>query len=143
MSALTVELQQSTIREYARQLRLPALGSQFVKLAEAVKQKLGHIAYLEALLNAELEERERHAVARRITEAKFPKVKTLEDFHFDEAPIIPAVQIRKLAEGGYLSRSEPIIFLGDTGTGKTHLATGLAVEACNASGYGIPLRRSW
>ena len=89
MSAATLELQQSTIREYARQLRLPALGSQFVKLAEeAVKQNLGHVAYLEALLSVELEERERHAVARRITEAKFPKVKTLEDFHFEEAPII-------------------------------------------------------
>jgi DNA replication protein DnaC len=131
MSAPTMELQQSTIREYARQLRLPALGSQFVQLAdEAVKQKLGHVAYLEALLSVELEERERHAVARRITEAKFPKVKTLEDFPFEEAPIIPVAQIRQLAEGGYLSRSEPIIFVGDAGTGKTHLATGLAVAAC-------------
>ena len=57
-------------------------------------------------------------------------MKTLEEFNFDEAPHIPAALIRNLAEGGYLSRSEPIIFLGDTGTGKTHLATGLAVEAC-------------
>ena len=90
MSAAAIELQHSTIREYARQLRLPTLGSQFVKLAEeAVKQKLGHLAYLEALLNAELEERERHAVARRITEAKFPKVKTLEEFQFEEAPHHP------------------------------------------------------
>lgn len=114
MSAAAIELQQSTIREYTRQLRLPTMGSQFVKLAEqAVKQKLGHLAYLEALLSAELEERERHAVTRRITEAKFPKVKTLEDFHFDEAPIIPAAEIRHLADGGYLSRSEPIIFVGD------------------------------
>ena len=131
MSGPTMELQHSAIREYARQLRLPALGSQFVKLAdEAVKQKLGHVAYLEALLSVELEERERHAVARRIMEAKFPKVKTLENFHFEEAPIIPAAQIRQLAEGGYMSRSEPIIFVGDAGTGKTHLATGLAVAAC-------------
>ena len=126
-----MELQQSTIREYARQLHLPTLGSHFLKLAEeAVKQKLGHLAYLEALLSVELEERERHAVARKIAEAKFPKLKTLEDFHFEEAPIIAAAQIRQLAEGGYLSRNEPIIFLGDAGTGKTHLATGLAVEAC-------------
>src|ERR1051326_613176 len=131
MSAAVVELQQSTIRQYACQLRLPTVGSQFLKVAEeAVKQKLGHVAYLEALLAAEVEERQRHAVARRIQEAKFPKVKTLEDFHFEEAPHLPAAQIRKLAEGGYLSRSEPIIFLGDTGTGKTHMATGLAVEAC-------------
>lgn len=131
MNAAAIDLQHSTIREYARQLRLPTLGSQFGKLAEeTVKQKLGPIAYLEALLSAELEERERHAVTRRITEAKFPKVKTLEEFHFDEAPLIPAAQIRHLAEGGYLRRSEPIIFIGDTGTGKTHLATGLAVAAC-------------
>jgi DNA replication protein DnaC len=131
MSAATAQLQQSTIRQYTLQLRLPTVGGQFLKMAEeAVKQKLGHVAYLEALLAAEVEERERNAVARRIQESKFPKVKTLEDFDFQEAPHIPAAQIRKLAEGGYLGRSEPIIFLGDTGTGKTHLATGLAVEAC-------------
>jgi len=131
MSASAAQLQQSTVRQYTLQLRLPTVGGQFLKMAEeAGKQKLGHVAYLEALLAAEVEERERNAVARRIQEAKFPKVKTLEDFHFDEAPIIPAAQIRKLAEGGYLSRSEPIVLVGDTGTGKTHLATGLAVEAC-------------
>ena len=131
MSTATVHLQQSTIRQYTRQLRLPTVGGQYLKLAEeAVKQKHGHVAYLEALLGVEVEERQRNAVARRIQEAKFPKVKTLEDFHFEEAPHLPAAQIRKLAEGGYLSRSEPIIFLGDTGTGKTHIATGLAVEAC-------------
>jgi len=130
MSA-AAHLQQSTIRQYTRQLRLPTVGGQYLKLAEeAAKQKHGHVAYLEALLGVEVEERERNAVARRIQEAKFPKVKTLEDFHFEEAPHLPAAQIRKLAEGGYLSRSEPIIFLGDTGTGKTHIATGLAVEAC-------------
>jgi DNA replication protein DnaC len=131
MSAATAQLQQSTIRQYTLQLRLPTVGGQFLKMAEeAVQQKLGPVAYLEALLGAEVEERERNAVARRIQESKFPKVKTLEDFRFDEAPIIPAAQIRKLAEGGYLSRSEPVVLVGDAGTGKTHLATGLAVEAC-------------
>lgn len=131
MSAAAANLQQSTIRQYTRQLRLPTVGGQYLKLAEeAVKQKHGHVAYLEALLGVEVEERERNAVVRRIQEAKFPKVKTLEDFQFEEAPHLPAAQIRQLAEGGYLRRSEPIIFLGDTGTGKTHMATGLAVEAC-------------
>jgi len=77
-----------------------------------------------------VEERDRNAVARRIGEVHFPKVKTLEDFAFSDAPHIPAALVRNLAEGSYLSRSEPIIFLGETGTGKTHLATGLAVEAC-------------
>lgn len=131
MSAATAQLQQSTIRQYTLQLRLPTIGGQFLKMAEeAVKQKLAHVAYLEALLAAEVEERERNAIARRIQEAKFPKVKTLEDFHFEEAPHISAARIRKLAEGDYLSRSEPIIFMGDTGTGKSHLGTGLAVAAC-------------
>jgi DNA replication protein DnaC len=131
MSSATAPLQHSAIRQYTRQLRLPTVGGQFLRLAEeALKQKQGHVAYLEALLGAEMEEREKNAIARRIQEAKFPKVKTLEDFHFEDVPHIPAAQIRKLAEGGYLSRSEPIILLGETGSGKTHLATGLAVEAC-------------
>ena len=131
MSAGTIQLQQSTIREYAKQLHLPIVGGQFLKLAEeAIQQKQGHVAFLEVLLRTELEERERNAIARRIQEAKFPKVKTLEEFKFEEAPHIPAAQIRSLAEGGYLGRSEPIIFVGDTGTGKTHLASGLGVEAC-------------
>ncbi len=131
MTAGTAQAQHAAIRQYSRALRLPTVGGQFVRLAEeAAKQKHGHVAYLEALLGAEVEERERNAVARRIQEAKFPKVKTLEAFHFEEAPELPAALIRKLAEGTYLERSEPIILLGDTGTGKTHLATGLAVEAC-------------
>jgi DNA replication protein DnaC len=69
-------------------------------------------------------------VARRIQEAHFPKIKTLEEFHFEKAPQVSAAQIRNLAEGGYLERSEPVVFLGEAGTGKTHLATGLAVAAC-------------
>jgi len=77
-----------------------------------------------------VEERERNAIARRIQEAHFQKLKTLEDFDFSGAPQISAPRIRSLAEGGYLARCEPIIFLGEAGTGKTHLATGLGVAAC-------------
>jgi DNA replication protein DnaC len=131
MSVAMVPLQQATIRQYAKQLQLATVGGQFLSMAEeAVKQKQGHLSYLEALLGAEVEDRHQHAVARRIKDAHFPKVKTLEEFAFSDVPHLPAAQIRNLAEGGYLSRSEPIIFLGETGTGKTHLATGLAVAAC-------------
>ena len=64
------------------------MGGQYLKLAEeAAKQKHGHVTYLEALLGAEVEERERNAIARLMQEAKVPKVKTLEDFHFEEAPL--------------------------------------------------------
>src|ERR1039457_1090114 len=131
MSVATVPVQQATIRQYAKQLQLATGRGQFLSMAEeAVKQKQGHLSYLEALLGAEVEDRHQHAVARRIKEAHFPKVKTLEEFEFSDVPHLPAAQIRNLAEGGYLSRSEPVIFLGETGTGKTHLATGLAVAAC-------------
>ncbi len=131
MSAPTVALQESTIVEYCKRLQLPAVRRQFSRLAqEAAKQNQGHISYLEALLESELEERERNAVTRRIQEARFPKVKTLEEFEFEKAPLIPANLVRSLAEGDYLKRSEPILLLGEAGTGKTHLATGLAVAAC-------------
>jgi DNA replication protein DnaC len=124
-------LQHSTIFGYARQLRLPTLGGQFARLAEqAIQQKQSHLSYLEALLGEEVEERERHTMARRIQEAHFPKVKTLEDFEFEKAPLLPVALLRNLAEGGYLERSEPVLFLGEAGTGKTHLAIGLAVAAC-------------
>jgi len=128
---MSAPAQQANIRQYAKQLRLATIGGQFAQVAEqAIRQKQSHLSYLEALLGAEVEERDRNAVARRIKEAHFPKVKTLEEFTFSDAPHIPVALVRNLAEGGYLNRSEPIIFLGETGTGKTHLATGLAVEAC-------------
>src|SRR6202162_3992629 len=131
MSVATVPLQQATIRQYAKQLQLATVGGQFLSMAEeAAKQKQGHLSYLEALLGAEVEDRHQHAVARRIKDSHFPKVKTLEDFAFSDAPHLPAAQIRNLAEGGYLSRSEPGIFLGENGTGNTHMARGLAIAAC-------------
>ena len=57
-------------------------------------------------------------------------MKTLEEFDFGAAPHIPATLVRQLAEGGYMERAEPVILIGDSGTGKTHLATGLCVTAC-------------
>jgi DNA replication protein DnaC len=125
------KLQLATIRQYAKQLYLLTLAAQCERLAEqAGKQQLSHLCFLEALLEAELEERERRTVQRRIQEAHFPVVKTLEEFDYQAAPCISAGEIRDLAEGSYLTRKEPVIFLGETGTGKSHLATGLAVAAC-------------
>src|SRR6201988_4231373 len=131
MNAATVPVQQATIRQYAKRLQLVTTAGQFATLAEqAIKEKQSHLSYLEVLLGMEVEERERNTVARRIKDAHFPKVKTLQEFAFSDAPHIPAAVVRNQAEGGYMQRSEPIIFLGETGTGKTHLATALAVEAC-------------
>ena len=57
-------------------------------------------------------------------------MKRLEEFDFTQAPQIPAARIRELAEGGYIARSEPVVLIGDCGTGKSHLATGLCLAAC-------------
>lgn len=124
-------LREESIRQYCRMLRLPTVGSQFARMAEeAVKQKYRPVRYLEALLAAEIEEWERNAVARRIFEAKMPRVKTLDEFDFAQAPNSSAARLQQLAEGGYIRQAEPVLFIGEPGTGKTHLATGLCVAAC-------------
>lgn len=124
-------LEHSAIRQQCKTLHLPTVGAQFAKLAEqAVKDKQTHTRYLEALLAAEIEDRQHRAVTRRIWDARLPRMKTLEEFDFTQSPKVSAAQVQELAEGGYIVRAEPIIFLGDAGTGKTHLATGLCVAAC-------------
>ena len=124
-------LRLAVIRQHCKQLHLPAVGAQCARLAaEATTAQQDHLTYLEALLGAEVEERTRRLIDRRIQEAHFPALKTLEAFQFAEAPTIPAATVRTLAEGEYLAAAEPVLFLGEPGTGKTHLAIGLAVAAC-------------
>jgi DNA replication protein DnaC len=95
------------------------MSAHFVSLAEqAVKQNQSHVRYLEALLSVENEERDRHAIANRMRDAQLPRMKTLEEFDFAQAPQIPAAKIRELAEGGYIDRSEPVVLIGECGTGK-------------------------
>src|SRR5207237_555921 len=65
-----------------------------------------------------------------LRDARLPRMKTLEEFDFSQSPKISATELRQLAEGGYIERAEPILFIGDCGTGKTHLMTGLCVAAC-------------
>ena len=98
--------------------------------AVAERERQPYLDYLTALLSAELEDREQRAIARRLKDAHLPRLKTLEEFDFTQAPHLSAARLQSLAEGGYLDRAEPVVFLGDCGTGKTHLLTGLCVAAC-------------
>ena len=131
MKQTSKELEIASVQQHCRAARLPGVAANFVRLAEqAAKDNLGYVSYLEALLNVECEERDRHAVENRIRDAQLPRRKTLEEFDFAKSPQIPAARIRELADGGYIERSEPIVLIGDCGTGKTHLATGLCIAAC-------------
>jgi DNA replication protein DnaC len=131
MSTAKAKLEEVSIKQCCKRLHLPTIAGQCVRQAEqAVKEKQSHLTYLDALLEAEVEERERNVVKRRLREAHFPKVKTLEEFDFEATSHISSALLRKLAEGEYVSRTEPVIFIGETGTGKTHLATALGVAAC-------------
>src|ERR671917_245729 len=126
-----VELQNATIKQHCKALRMPTIGSQFTTLAEqALREKTTHLAYLEALLTVEMEEREKNTIDRRIKEARLPRVKTIEEFDFSQSPQVTAAKMRDLANGGYIERAEPVLLIGDCGTGKTHLLTGLCVAVC-------------
>ena len=131
MNTPTHSLEVATIREHCKLLRLPSIAESCERLAEeAIRERHTHLHFLDALLLSEREERAARAVTRRLQEAHLPRVKTLAEFDFTKAMGVSASQILSLAAGGYLERKEPVLFLGDCGTGKTHLATGLCVAAC-------------
>jgi DNA replication protein DnaC len=142
----------ASIVQHCKTLRLSSMGTQFVSLAEeASRQNHSHLHYLQALLQAEVEDRERRSIELRLKDAHLPRIKTLEEFDFAQSPHIPASHIRVLSEGGYLERAEPVLLVGEPGTGKTHLATGLAIAALppaearsfhHSSRTGQPARRS-
>src|SRR5664280_1348766 len=113
MRAAMENLEKAAVEQQCRALRLPAVAEQCAPLAEvAVKQRQTFLRYLEALLAAELEERERNTIARRIKDAHLPRIKTLEEFDYTQSPNVSAAKMRELAEGGYLERAEPILFIG-------------------------------
>lgn len=131
MSEAIAGLQESVIKQHCKLLHLPTVAGQCARLAEqAEHERQGYLDYLDVLLSAEIEEREQKTITRRIKEAHLPKVKTLEEFDFRQSPALSATKIQELAQGGYIERSEPVVFIGDCGTGKTHLLTGLCVAAC-------------
>lgn len=131
MKNASARVQQEVIQQYCKELRMPTVGAQFRRLAEAAAgQQQSHLDYLEALFAAEIEEREQKTIQRRLKEAHLPKVKTLDEFQFSVAPHIPASKLKELADGTYIERAEPVLFIGDSGTGKTHLLTALCVAAC-------------
>lgn len=125
---------EASVHQACKQLHLPTIGAKAVPLAEeAARSNQSPLSYLAALLEAEQEDRAERRRHRRVAEAKFPRLKRLEDFNFSEAPQIQAASIRELATCGFVDKAENLIFLGESGTGKTHLSIALGICACMQS----------
>ena len=130
---LTEEAALAAIVAACRELKLPAVAAEAARLAEvALRERFTHRAYLAALLAAEVDERWSRRIARRITEARFPRAKGLADFDCTVTPGISPGTLATLAAGAYLTSGDPVVLLGDSGTGKTHLLIGLGIAACEA-----------
>jgi len=99
-------------------------------LRQAKQDKLAYEEFLLNLAEAEVQMRKENGRKRRLREAKFPLIKPLETFDFGAAAQLDARLIKELSDCEYVDKSRNIIFLGKSGTGKTHLATGLGMEAC-------------
>jgi DNA replication protein DnaC len=122
---------EALIEAHANELKLPTVRARFRQMAaEATREQQTPISYLAALLEAEVHERADRREHRRLLDARFPQIKRLEEFRFTDNPKIPQATIAALAEGTWIADRESIILIGDSGTGKTHLATALAVCAC-------------
>jgi DNA replication protein DnaC len=112
------------------------------QLRQAREQSLDYGDFLLSLTEIELEGRTENRLKRRLREAKFSLLKTLGTFDYHAAPGLDRRLLHQLASGEYISRHRNVIFLGKSGTGKTHLATGLGVEACR-QGHHPLCHRLW
>ncbi|ABG99571.1 probable insertion sequence IS21 ATP-binding protein (plasmid) [Rhodococcus jostii RHA1] len=122
---------QAAIGAATRELHLPTIRTEAVRIAEiAVREQQSHLAFLAEVLAAEVDDRTERRRTRRLNDAKFPRIKRLADFDVDAVPGISAGTLGHLAAGGYLDAGEPVVLLGDSGTGKSHLLIGLGLAAC-------------
>jgi DNA replication protein DnaC len=116
---------------YLKRLRLPAIGRHYQELArQAAQGNLPYEAFLLALVELEAQQREENAHQKRLRLAKFPVIKSLDQFDFTAVPSLNKARILDLAQGEYLNKRENLILMGNSGTGKTHLATALGLIAC-------------
>lgn len=114
-----------------RELRLPVVRADAARVAEvAQRTQMSYLAFLAEVLSAEVDERAERRHRRRISEARFPRIKRLADFDLSAAPGVNPATLATLASCSYLAAGDPIVLLGDSGTGKSHLLIGLGMAAC-------------
>jgi len=122
---------QVLLAHHLKALRLPTFLREYDKLArQCAAEGVDHSRYLLRLAELEMIERERRTVERRIKEARFPAVKSLDSFDFTAILSLNKTLVLELARSEYVARRENVIALGNSGTGKTHIALGLGLAAC-------------
>jgi len=130
------------IHHHLKALRLPTVASECEKVAaRCAADNVDHLTYLLQLTELELLDREKRAADRRLKAARFPTLKTLENFDFAARPSVNKMLIAELARCEYIDKKENLLMIGNPGTGKSHLATALAAEAC-AKGYRVRFFRT-
>ena len=119
------------LESYLRQLRLPSFVRNYQAFAtDAARSNLDYTRYLLALAEQEVNKREQNRIQKRVKVARFPVLKELADFDFSALPTLNKAQVLDLSRGEYIHKHEPIVFIGNPGLGKTHLAISLALSAC-------------
>ena len=119
------------LESYLRQLRLPTFVKNYRSFAsDAAQNQQDHTRFLLALAEQEVHQREQNRTQKRLKDARFPVLKEMADFDFSAIPNLNKAQVLDLARGEYILKRESIIFLGNPGLGKTHLAIALARAAC-------------
>jgi len=130
LTALSDPAAEAAIQTACRTLLLPTVRAEAVAMsAAAAKQRLSHKAFLAEVLLAECDERDARRQVRRVKEAKFPRTKRLADFDIRALPDLPPATLAHLASGTWIDKGEPLVLLGDSGTGKTHLLIALGTAA--------------
>ena len=119
------------LADHLKTLKLPTFLREYDKLArQCAAEGLDHVQFLARLVELELIDRERRMIERRIKAAKFPATKSLDSFDFKAIPKLNKMQVLELARCNWIERRENVIALGPSGTGKTHIALGLGLAAC-------------
>ncbi len=122
---------QLLLEHHLKALRLPTILREYDKVArQCAQEKVDFPRYLLRLTELELLDRDRRATERRIRQAKFPVVKSLDSFDFLAIPSANKTLVLDLARCEFLERKENVLLLGNSGTGKTHLALALGLAAC-------------
>jgi DNA replication protein DnaC len=121
---------EAVIAEYLKALKLPAFATEYQGLARQARDGGWDFEeYLRELLEVELHSREARTAKRRLKEARFPDLKTLEELDWDALRGVSRQKIMELSTCEYITKAQDVIFAGPIGTGKTHTATALGVEA--------------